>query len=351
MSAIASPPQPIASLEGRLPAFGPAAAALARTTRSARLGPAWSALAARAGLSLAPVDAPFAGPVHALRLACEHGAFTLLVSAPGDAGFAFANAPDLEPPLRTLALEALIAPLRRRLEGDALLAGLRAEALSEADGTGATWVSARTPAGELARLALGELPAAMDEALRRRARRAPAHDAWRHTLRLPGRAAVASLGLPFGVLRTLASGDVVVLPGAAAGFEDAAVSWRAGPAGGRRPTAPAAIRGGALHFTGELQMIEDDEAPLGADPDEADALDELELPVRFELETVAMSLADLEAVRPGYVIEFAQPVACARLRMVCCGRVVGQAELVAVGDGLGARITRMVARDGHEQSR
>ena len=81
-----------------------------------------------------------------------------------------------------------------------------------------------------------------------------------------------------------------------------------------------------------------DEAPASPPQD-------LEVPVRFEVDTVALSLAQLESMAHGYVIELAAPLASAPLRLVACGRVIGTAELVAVGDRLGARITHLAARD------
>jgi type III secretion protein Q len=63
---------------------------------------------------------------------------------------------------------------------------------------------------------------------------------------------------------------------------------------------------------------------------------------------VPIALSELAAIEPGYVVQLATPVAQARLRLVACGQVIGHAEMVAVGDHLGARIIRMVARDESE---
>jgi len=98
-------------------------------------------------------------------------------------------------------------------------------------------------------------------------------------------------------------------------------------------------------------MMNDDPA-LAADADgdiAPDSLGALELPVRFELETVSVSLSDLEAIQPGYVIELAMPVADASLRLVSCGHLIGHADLVSVSGRLAARITRLVARDDADQ--
>ena len=97
-------------------------------------------------------------------------------------------------------------------------------------------------------------------------------------------------------------------------------------------------------------MMDDDPALLADSGADTDSLGDLELPVRFELETVSMPLAELEAVEPGYVIEFAMPVEQARLRLVSCGQVIGYADLVAISGRLGARITRLVARDDADVS-
>lgn len=99
---------------------------------------------------------------------------------------------------------------------------------------------------------------------------------------------------------------------------------------------------------------ETDEPNAQADDAEASpeaapmSLSELDIPLRFELETLPVPLADLEAIRPGYVIELAAPVHAATIRLVAWGQTLGHAELVAVGDKLGARITRLVSRDEHQ---
>ena len=97
--------------------------------------------------------------------------------------------------------------------------------------------------------------------------------------------------------------------------------------------------------------MDQDTLPPAATASTADSLGELELPLRFEIETVSIALADLEAIEPGYVIEFDTPVSQARLRLVSCGLVIGEADLIAVGNRLGARITHLVPRHESEQQR
>jgi type III secretion protein Q len=70
-------------------------------------------------------------------------------------------------------------------------------------------------------------------------------------------------------------------------------------------------------------------------------LESLELPVAFELDTARVSLAELASMQPGYAVELAVPLAQAQVRLVCQGRTLGQGQLIAIGDQLGVRITRL----------
>lgn len=85
---------------------------------------------------------------------------------------------------------------------------------------------------------------------------------------------------------------------------------------------------------------------VGAEPvldgaDQVYCVADIDIPVRFELESVPVPLSDLQALLPGYVIQLNCPLDRATLRVVACGQVIALAELVAVGDHLGARVTRM----------
>ena len=89
------------------------------------------------------------------------------------------------------------------------------------------------------------------------------------------------------------------------------------------------------------------DAGLATDhPDDPIRIGELELPVQFEIDTVAMPLSQLSSLAPGYVVEFPVPFADARLRLVAHGRTIGYGELVTVGDHLGVRIIRMAHDQG-----
>ncbi|XUW93398.1 type III secretion system cytoplasmic ring protein SctQ (plasmid) [Burkholderia sp. M6-3] len=68
---------------------------------------------------------------------------------------------------------------------------------------------------------------------------------------------------------------------------------------------------------------------------------ELDLPVQFEIDTVALPLSQVAALQRGYVIELDTPVTDARIKLVAHGQTIGHGELVSVGEHLGIRITGM----------
>jgi type III secretion system YscQ/HrcQ family protein len=70
---------------------------------------------------------------------------------------------------------------------------------------------------------------------------------------------------------------------------------------------------------------------------------ELEVPVHFEIDSAALSLAHLSALRPGYVIELSIPVEQAQVRVIACGQIIGKGKLVAIGDALGVQIETLAA--------
>ncbi|MFM0381225.1 type III secretion system cytoplasmic ring protein SctQ [Paraburkholderia strydomiana] len=68
---------------------------------------------------------------------------------------------------------------------------------------------------------------------------------------------------------------------------------------------------------------------------------ELDLPVQFEIDTLALPLSQVAALRRGYVIELDTPVTDAPIKLVAHGQTIGHGELVSVGEHLGIRITGM----------
>jgi type III secretion protein Q len=77
------------------------------------------------------------------------------------------------------------------------------------------------------------------------------------------------------------------------------------------------------------------------EPDVGTSIDELDLPVRFEIETVTLPLVQLSALRAGYVLELPGTLRDARVRLVSYGQLIGVGELVSVGEQLGVRVIEM----------
>ncbi|RZF23808.1 YscQ/HrcQ family type III secretion apparatus protein [Paraburkholderia sp. UYCP14C] len=195
---------------------------------------------------------------------------------------------------------------------------------------------------------------------------------------VPGRLILGSRRLPVDTLRALQPGDVLLrslqprsgaghiveacathaAQGAAAESQAAplastTVAW--GSPGLMRIHAPVNIEGRRLSLTKEPIMT-DELDPVRPDdllaPDQqSNPIDigELDLPVQFEVDTVALPLSQLYALRPGYVIELPTPVNEAQIKLVTHGQTIGYGELVTVGDHLGIRILRMAHGDGPVQ--
>ncbi|CAH2775867.1 MAG: unnamed protein product [uncultured Paraburkholderia sp.] len=197
---------------------------------------------------------------------------------------------------------------------------------------------------------------------------------------VPGRLILGSRRLPVDTLRALEPGDVLLrslpghlralLPENGAGHVDkthaadghaapiarpasATVAW--GSPGLMRVHAQVNLEGRRLSLTKEPIMT-DELDPVRPDdllaPDQqSNPIDigELDLPVQFEVDTVALPLSQLYALRPGYVLELPTPVAKAQLKLVTHGQTIGYGELVTVGDHLGIRILRMAHGDGPVQ--
>jgi type III secretion protein Q len=326
-----------------------AAAAASRLLHDRRLAPLWNKLALAGDLTLHPVAAPGRTRLFTLALECDAGRFALALASADDAALTIAAGADLAENLRALAAMALFGEFAQRL-GELALPGVQAASvrtLALEDSPTAGWCALRRGGLELGRVAVQQLPREVHDQLGAAARRVARGHAWRGPLRLSAHVSIAWRGLSVRLLRSLATGDVLLLP--LAGLDGAAGRLRLGTLDGLALVAPGAIEGDTFRISGAPCMTDDDlnlAADAGVEPD---SLDELELPVRFELETVNVSLGDLEAIQPGYVIELAMPVAQASLRLVSCGHVIGHADLVSVSGRLGARITKLVARDDADQ--
>ncbi|WP_193102676.1 type III secretion system cytoplasmic ring protein SctQ [Burkholderia sp. Z1] len=189
-----------------------------------------------------------------------------------------------------------------------------------------------------------------------------AFDTFHPPLRIPGRVTIGARRIAITALEALRPGDVLLrtMPTrieTALSLGDAIrvrAAW--GTPGLTRLCAAVEIDGSRLVIieepvmTDELQHTDDDPPPLADDfHDEPVDIGELDLPVQFELDSVALPLAQLSSLRPGYVIELDTRVTDARIRLVAHGQTIGHGELIAVADRLGVRILRMAHDDGSVQ--
>lgn len=181
---------------------------------------------------------------------------------------------------------------------------------------------------------------------------------------IPGRAILGARRLPVRTLRALMPGDVLLrslasssLPLADGAAQSAAATAIAawGTPGLTRLHASVAIEGQMLTIikeptmTDELEPVRLDDSLAPDQPENPIDIGELDLPVQFEVDTVALPLSQLYALRPGYVLELPTPVADAQLKLVTHGQTIGYGELVTVGEHLGVRILRMAHGDGPVQ--
>jgi type III secretion protein Q len=163
---------------------------------------------------------------------------------------------------------------------------------------------------------------------------------------MPARLLLGQRRLPLALIETLTVGDVLALDGQTSAGSALDVQWVFGHARGRCWQASAQAEGHRLTISGATSVI--DKRAEGADAapalsDAGLAMGEVEIPVNFEIDTVALPLADLASIRPGYVLELPMPARLATVRLVAYGQAIGHGELVAVGEQLGVRITRMAA--------
>ncbi|WP_186128087.1 type III secretion system cytoplasmic ring protein SctQ [Burkholderia gladioli] len=196
-----------------------------------------------------------------------------------------------------------------------------------------------------------------------------ASEPWRTAfpaLTLPGSAIVGTRSYAVDTLAALEPGDVLLrclfptfdaaaLQGAAPDGAAPRVVAAWGARGHARVHAGAALDGRSLTLTQEWYMsdeLDSTRADIGLAtdrPDEPIVVGAIELPVQFEIDTVALPLDQLSALGPGYVVELPVPAADAQLRLVVHGQTVGFGELVTVGEHLGVRIIRMAHRHGSIQ--
>lgn len=70
-------------------------------------------------------------------------------------------------------------------------------------------------------------------------------------------------------------------------------------------------------------------------------IEDLQVPVAFEIDSARVSLGELACLGEGSVIELDVRLLDASVRLVCHGQTIGQGQMVAVGEQLGVRIVQM----------
>jgi type III secretion protein Q len=306
------------------------------------------------------VDALPDAAVYRVLAQCAAGPVEILLCAPTLGSLSLAASHDTPSALRPVLAEATLGPwvdaVHRCGIEDFGVVKVEAAAL-DAAARARTWQHLRVEGEVVAWFSCVRLPpAALDALSALSSRHAAALTGWPAALPLCGRVRLAQRTLPSSWLQQMEHGDVLILPLPARAWAEplpVAVRWGAGD--GIVASATALLKNKTLTFQGVIGMdtevaSEDDRsvpAPHGVQG-EQHTLDELELPVRFELDTVAMPLGELRSVQKGYVIELPTPLREATVRLVACGQTVAHAELVAVGERLGARITRMLLQETQE---
>ncbi|KWE53767.1 type III secretion protein [Burkholderia ubonensis] len=276
--------------------------------------------------------------------------------------------------LRTALASALLAPLVAAFAAAGLdgvtIGGLRAAPPAALDATRCVLSFALDGAPLRCALLDAQTPWLDALAARLRGERPPDAAGQLARVRLPGRVRLGSRRLPLAVLRSLRPGDVLLdLAPAALG------AARAGPLhawwGARRATqwhATVLIEGTTMTMIETPDTADDLDEPIvagdlpagspadsPADPPDDDALDvasepadlgDVDLPVHVEIDTLSLSIAELAALRPGYVLELPLAARDVPVRLVAYGQAIGGGRLVAVGAHLGVRIDRMAGDDG-----
>ncbi|KVQ76804.1 type III secretion protein [Burkholderia ubonensis] len=363
-----------------LPACSAFDAALARIVADARLA-AWLArFPALSGWRAATDERPRFERLGVLdlrwngataRVAIDLAAFPALdvVAAP-----ALDARGDASVSLRTALASALLAPLVAAFAAAGLdgvtIGGLRAAPPAALDATRCVLSFALDGAPLRCALLDASMPWLDALAARLRGERLPDAAGQLARMRLPGRVRLGSRRLPLAVLRSLRPGDVLLdLAPAALG------AARAGPLhawwGARRATqwhATVLIEGTTMTMIETPDTADDLDEPIVAgdlpagspadspadapDDDAPDAasepadLGDVDLPVHVEIDTLSLSIAELAALRPGYVLELPLAARDVPVRLVAYGQAIGGGRLVAVGAHLGVRIDRMAGDDG-----
>ena len=170
---------------------------------------------------------------------------------------------------------------------------------------------------------------------------------------LPCRLSLAPIELPTATLRAIGAGDVVVVGRRSAVLDALRLRADTGePATDSRHAWAARAAGDGIAIARALTEAElrneaimsDDSASLPVETsghDDADPRDAIPIRVELVLDELKLTLAELGDLGAGQMLSLNQPVENARVTLRANGRIIGTGELIALGDMLGLKVTRI----------
>ncbi|MEA3121801.1 MAG: type secretion protein, partial [Paraburkholderia sp.] len=172
---------------------------------------------------------------------------------------------------------------------------------------------------------------------------------------VPGRLRVGEKTISITTLESLRPGDVIL--GAVPASLGALLANEAAPVraevvwgryGTRQLRAMVDVAQQTLTLNEDPTVSHDTQfnAPLTDSVDMPVGISQLDLPLKLEIDAVSLPVAQLSALRAGYVLELPTAIADARIRLVTYGQTIGFGELVSVGDHLGVRLVQLSQSHG-----
>lgn len=204
------------------------------------------------------------------------------------------------------------------------------------------WSSGRERSGRL-RMTAADAP--LLSAVRARLESIAAHAARFKSLRVAGFMVLGRRQMPVARADALRPGDLILPQTALLAAAPIRGRLLFGERHARHWAATACLQGRTITIEGKPSMS-NGPASGGGDAalrDQNMRISDIDLPISFEIETTEVTLAALESIEPGYVFELPMAAAGATVRLTVYGQVIGQGELVSVGDQLGVRILRIGA--------
>lgn len=343
-SALQAPcPVQVDDLARRLPSLQPSAARATRVGFDRRL-PSWlsrqAGLTGLASIQVYPGHAP--SELLLLDIVCAHG----------DAGVALDPAP--WPALQMVAgledgalardvTDALLAPALHRLS--ALLPGARVRTIGRYSPTGAAGCAPPCIGHGEGEVTLVQLSHSLATHVGGVLHEGVVPDLGRlQALRVPMRVTLFERLIRRRRLAELSPGDMV-LSGAA---HRTGTHWQATLKFGlgiiMQAHADIDLDQPNARLTAAPHIVEDDPASAAVELSRASVgIEDLQVPIAFEIDSARVSLGELACLGEGSVIELDVGLLEASVRLVCHGQTLGLGQLVAVGEQLGVRIVQMGA--------